>query len=178
MLERPRRCCEGTAMGAIILYFQYSLEIGNQTGRRELTAALVMAKGYKSFSYAVPLKEVVPGTLVALPVAEEEAFTGVLDSGKGQMNAVAEGLKEFSRDDLLKLMAKCERWAEEILNLQNKLLQTELERERMALELEEKKAQAEREKMVQQQAKKIENLRSMVLYSNRDRITIALKRFA
>ncbi|KAM1307784.1 hypothetical protein TB2_009867 [Malus domestica] len=63
MLERPRRCCEGTAMGAIILYFQYSLEIGNQTGRRELTAALVMAKGYKSFSYAVPLKEVVPGTL-------------------------------------------------------------------------------------------------------------------
>ncbi|KAM1110822.1 hypothetical protein EV1_010165 [Malus domestica] len=122
------------------------------------------------------LKSTLSGDEVALPVAEEEAFTGVLDSGKGQMNAVAEGLKEFSRDDLLKLMAKCERWAEEILNLQNKLLQTELERERMALELEEKKAQAEREKMVQQQAKKIENLRSMVLYSNRDRITIALKR--
>ena len=48
-------------------------------------------------------------------------------------------------------------------------LQTELERERIALELEEeKKAQAEWEKMVQQQAKKIENLSSMVLYSNRD----------
>ncbi|KAM1624686.1 hypothetical protein ACFX2K_022843 [Malus domestica] len=30
--------------------------------------------------------------------------------------------------------------------------------------------------MVQQQAKKIENLSSMVLYSNRDRIVIALKR--
>ncbi|RXH88138.1 hypothetical protein DVH24_042209 [Malus domestica] len=39
-----------------------------------------------------------------------------------------------------------------------------------------KKAQAEREKMVQQQAKKIKNLNSMVLYSNRDRIAIALKR--
>lgn len=62
-----------------------------------------------------------------------------------------------------------EHWAEEILNLRNTLLQTELERERIALELEEeKKAQAEREKMVQQQAKKIENLSSMVLYSNRD----------
>ncbi|KAM2989079.1 hypothetical protein FF2_003096 [Malus domestica] len=30
------------------------------------------------------------GDEVALPVAAEEAFTGVLDSGKGQMNAVAE----------------------------------------------------------------------------------------
>ncbi|KAM1749242.1 hypothetical protein ACFX12_010137 [Malus domestica] len=100
MLERPRRCCEGTAMGAIILYFQSGLEIGNQTGRRELTAALVMAKGYESFSYSRTSER------VALPVVAEEAFTGVLDSGKGQMNAVAERLKEFSRDDLLKLMAK------------------------------------------------------------------------
>lgn len=33
---------------------------------------------------------------------------------------------------------------------------------------EEKKAQAEREKRLQEQAKKIENLSSMVLYSNRD----------
>ncbi|TQE00831.1 hypothetical protein C1H46_013626 [Malus baccata] len=48
-------------------------------------------------------------------------------------------------------------------------LQTKLERGRMALELEEeKKAQAEREEMVQQQAKKIENMSLMVLYSNRD----------
>jgi hypothetical protein len=47
--------------------------------------------------------------------------------------------------------------------------QTELERERIALELvEEKKAQAEWEKRVQEQAKKIENLSSMVLYSTRD----------
>ncbi|KAM2342290.1 hypothetical protein ACFX1X_014704 [Malus domestica] len=70
-----------------------------------------------------------------------------------------------------------EHWAEEILNLRNTLLQTELERERIALELEEeKKAQAEREKMVQQQAKKIENLSSMVLYSNRDENRDRLKK--
>lgn len=47
--------------------------------------------------------------------------------------------------------------------------QIELERERMALELEEeKKVQSEWEKRVQEQAKKIENLSSMVLYSKRD----------
>ncbi|KAJ0043556.1 hypothetical protein Pint_18234 [Pistacia integerrima] len=58
---------------------------------------------------------------------------------------------------------------EEILNLRNTLLQSELERERIALELEEeKKVQAEREKVLQEQAKKIKNLSSMVLYSNRD----------
>ncbi|KAH9680263.1 kinesin-like protein KIN-7O [Citrus sinensis] len=58
---------------------------------------------------------------------------------------------------------------EEILRLRNTLLQSELERERIALELEEeKKAQAEREKVLQEQAKKIKNLSSMVLYSNRD----------
>ncbi|XP_028069198.1 kinesin-like protein KIN-7O [Camellia sinensis] len=58
---------------------------------------------------------------------------------------------------------------EEILNLRNTLLQTELERDRIAMALEEeKKAQAEREKRLQEQAKKIENLSSMVLYSNRD----------
>ncbi|KAK7278959.1 hypothetical protein RJT34_24000 [Clitoria ternatea] len=62
-----------------------------------------------------------------------------------------------------------EHWEEEILNLRNTLLQTELERERIALELEEeKKTQAEWEKRVKEQAKKIENLSSMVLYSNRD----------
>lgn len=58
---------------------------------------------------------------------------------------------------------------EEILNLRNTLLQSELERERIALELEEeKRAQAEREKVLQEQAKKIKNLSSMVLHSNRD----------
>ncbi|KAI3692015.1 hypothetical protein L6452_31820 [Arctium lappa] len=60
---------------------------------------------------------------------------------------------------------------EEILNLRNTLLQSELERERIALELEEeKKAQAEREKMLLEQAKKIQNLSSMVLCSNRDEV--------
>ncbi|KAF5747946.1 centromere-associated protein E isoform X1 [Tripterygium wilfordii] len=58
---------------------------------------------------------------------------------------------------------------EEILNLRNTLLQSELERERITLELEEeKRAQAEREKVLQEQAKKIKNLSSMVLYSNMD----------
>ncbi|GFP80821.1 kinesin-related protein 4 [Phtheirospermum japonicum] len=58
---------------------------------------------------------------------------------------------------------------EDILNLRNTLLKSELERERMALELEEeKRAQAEREKRLQQQAKKIENLSSMVFCANRE----------
>lgn len=47
--------------------------------------------------------------------------------------------------------------------------QTELERERIALELEEeKKAQAEKERRLLEQDKKIKNLSSMVLCSNRD----------
>ncbi|XP_042054805.1 kinesin-like protein KIN-7O isoform X2 [Salvia splendens] len=58
---------------------------------------------------------------------------------------------------------------EEILNLRNTLLKSELERERMALELEEeKRAQAEQEKRLQEQAKKIENLSSMVFCANRE----------
>ncbi|QCD99399.1 centromeric protein E [Vigna unguiculata] len=65
----------------------------------------------------------------------------------------------------------------EILSLRNTLLQTELERERIALELEEeKKAQAEWEKRVKEQAKKIENLSSMVLFSNRDESRELIKR--
>lgn len=47
--------------------------------------------------------------------------------------------------------------------------QSELERERIALELEEKKkTQGEWEKRLHDQAKRIENLSSMVLFSNRD----------
>ncbi|KAJ4972044.1 hypothetical protein NE237_005143 [Protea cynaroides] len=58
---------------------------------------------------------------------------------------------------------------DEILNLRNTLLKSELERERIALELQqEKEAQAQREKMLQEQDRKIKNLSSMVLYSNRD----------
>ncbi|OMP05888.1 hypothetical protein COLO4_08473 [Corchorus olitorius] len=66
---------------------------------------------------------------------------------------------------------------EEILNLRNTLLQSELERERITLELEEeKKAQVERERVLQEQAKKIKNLSSMVLYSSRDETRDQLKR--
>ncbi|XP_007028491.2 PREDICTED: kinesin-like protein KIN-7O isoform X3 [Theobroma cacao] len=65
--------------------------------------------------------------------------------------------------------SRSEHLEKEILNLRNTLLQSELERERIALELEEeKKAQVERERVLQEQAKKIKNLSSMVLYSSRD----------
>ncbi|XP_012434886.1 kinesin-like protein KIN-7O [Gossypium raimondii] len=65
--------------------------------------------------------------------------------------------------------SRSEHLEEEILNLRNTLLQSEVERERIALELEEeKKAQVERERVLQEQAKKIKNLSSMVLYSSRD----------
>ncbi|KAI3472268.1 hypothetical protein Pfo_029756 [Paulownia fortunei] len=66
---------------------------------------------------------------------------------------------------------------EEILNLRNTLLTSELERERMALELEEeKRAQAEREKRLQEQAKKIENLSSMVFCANREETSDVYKK--
>ncbi|CAM6061067.1 unnamed protein product [Sphagnum tenellum] len=59
-----------------------------------------------------------------------------------------------------------EHWEEEILHLRNALLKTELDRERMALELqEEKKAQAERERRLREQEQKIENLSTMVINS-------------
>ncbi|RZC83410.1 hypothetical protein C5167_046196 [Papaver somniferum] len=55
-----------------------------------------------------------------------------------------------------------EHFEEEILQLRNTLLTSELERERIALELQEEK------RRLQEQAKKIENLSSMVLNSNTD----------
>ncbi|KMZ65355.1 hypothetical protein ZOSMA_324G00090 [Zostera marina] len=65
-----------------------------------------------------------------------------------------------------------EQWEMEILNLRNTLLQSELEKERIALELEEeKKEKALREKRLQQQEQKIANLSSMVLYSSREEDT-------
>ncbi|OVA18500.1 Kinesin [Macleaya cordata] len=70
-----------------------------------------------------------------------------------------------------------EHFEEEILQLRNTLLKSELERERMALELqEEKKAQALRERTLQEQAKKIENLSSMVLNSNMDEKRLTYKK--
>ncbi|KAM0966960.1 hypothetical protein FF1_022690 [Malus domestica] len=133
MLERPRRSCQGIAMGAIILYFQSGLGIGTKLQPVGIDRRPGHGRGLRVLLLQLHLRKrlhrsTLSGDEEALPVAVEEAFTGVLDSGKGQMNAVAEGLKEFSRDDLLKLMAKGERWAEEILNLQNTLLQTELKK--------------------------------------------------
>ncbi|KAF3341935.1 Kinesin-related protein 4 [Carex littledalei] len=62
-----------------------------------------------------------------------------------------------------------EEWEEQILTLRNTLLQSELEKERISLELEEeKKAKAQREERLLEQARKIENLRSFVLLSDRD----------
>nr|VDD21378.1 unnamed protein product [Brassica rapa] len=65
-------------------------------------------------------------------------------------------------------VALLKRKKKEIEELRSKP-KSELERERIAMELdEEKKAQAQREKVLQEQAKKIENLSSIVLFSNRD----------
>ncbi|XP_021866877.1 kinesin-like protein KIN-7O [Spinacia oleracea] len=60
--------------------------------------------------------------------------------------------------------SQSEHLEDEILNLRNTLLQSELERERIALELEEEKR--ERQRMLEQQAKKIKDLSTMILYSN------------
>jgi len=61
--------------------------------------------------------------------------------------------------------------------LRNTLLQSELEKERIALELEEeKKAKEQRDKRLIEQAKKIENLSSMVLNSERDDRSIAFSK--
>ncbi|XP_078150453.1 P-loop containing nucleoside triphosphate hydrolases superfamily protein isoform X2 [Carex rostrata] len=65
-----------------------------------------------------------------------------------------------------------EEWEEQILTLRNTLLQSELEKERISLELEEeKKAKAQREERLLEQARKIENLSSLVLLSDRDEKT-------
>ncbi|XP_038975024.1 kinesin-like protein KIN-7I [Phoenix dactylifera] len=67
------------------------------------------------------------------------------------------------------LSSHSEHLEEEILNLRNTLLQSELEKERIALELEEeKKAKDDRERRLLEQAKKIANLSSLVLCSERD----------
>ncbi|XP_039795244.1 kinesin-like protein KIN-7I isoform X6 [Panicum virgatum] len=73
--------------------------------------------------------------------------------------------------------SQSDHWGEEILNLRNTLLQSELEKERIALELEEeKKAKEQRDKRLIEQAKKIENLSSMVLNSERDDRSIAFSK--
>ncbi|CAN6166983.1 unnamed protein product [Urochloa humidicola] len=83
-------------------------------------------------------------------------------------------LLKRQRKEIEELRAKLrnsqsDHWGEEILNLRNTLLQSELEKERIALELEEeKKAKEQRDRRLIEQAKKIENLSSMVLNSERD----------
>uniref|UniRef100_A0ACD5XRW6 Uncharacterized protein n=1 Tax=Avena sativa TaxID=4498 RepID=A0ACD5XRW6_AVESA len=73
--------------------------------------------------------------------------------------------------------SRSEHWDEDVLSLRNTLLQSELEKERIALELEEeRKAKEQREKRLLQQAKKIENLSSLVLNSDRDdRVVVSNK---
>ncbi|KAG0482418.1 hypothetical protein HPP92_010502 [Vanilla planifolia] len=67
------------------------------------------------------------------------------------------------------LSSHSEHLEEEILVLRNNLLQSELEKERIALELEEeKKAKACREIRLLEQERKIENLSSLILSSERD----------
>ncbi|CAN6217692.1 unnamed protein product [Urochloa humidicola] len=83
-------------------------------------------------------------------------------------------LLKRQRKEIEELRAKLrnsqsDHWGEEILNLRNTLLQSELEKERIALELEEeKKAKEQRDRRLIEQAKKIENLSSLVLNSERD----------
>ncbi|PAN12480.1 hypothetical protein PAHAL_2G267900 [Panicum hallii] len=91
-------------------------------------------------------------------------------------------LLKRQRKEIEELRAKLrnsqsDHWGEEILNLRNTLLQSELEKERIALELEEeKKAKEQRDKRLIEQAKKIENLSSLVLNSERDDRSIAFSK--
>ncbi|XP_062200040.1 kinesin-like protein KIN-7I isoform X5 [Phragmites australis] len=91
-------------------------------------------------------------------------------------------LLKRQRNEIEELRAKLrnsrsEHWEEEILNLRNTLLQSELEKERIALELEEeKKAKEQRDRRLIEQAKKIENLSSLVLNSERDDRSTAISK--
>ncbi|XP_062102577.1 DNA-(apurinic or apyrimidinic site) endonuclease 2 isoform X2 [Humulus lupulus] len=91
--------------------------------RQELTADLVMAEGYESFFSCTRTSErgrtgysgvatfcrvnsAFSSTEVALPLAAEEGFTGVLGGsrlGRGETHVVAAGLEEFEKDELLKV---------------------------------------------------------------------------
>ncbi|XP_061999374.1 DNA-(apurinic or apyrimidinic site) endonuclease 2 [Rosa rugosa] len=84
--------------------------------RQELTADLVMAEGYESFFSCTRtsergragysgvatfcrVKSAFNSDEVALPVAAEEGFSGLL----GELDTVAEGLEEFSKEELLQV---------------------------------------------------------------------------
>ncbi|KAJ9172672.1 hypothetical protein P3X46_015886 [Hevea brasiliensis] len=91
--------------------------------RQELTSDLAMADGYESFFSCTRtndkgrtgysgvatfcrVKSAFSSNEVALPVAAEEGFTGLMDmsrNGKDEMPAVAQDLEEFDKDELLKV---------------------------------------------------------------------------
>ncbi|KAJ8771014.1 hypothetical protein K2173_023339 [Erythroxylum novogranatense] len=91
--------------------------------RQELTADLVVADGYESFFSCTRtsdrgrtgysgvatfcrVKSAYSSNEVALPVAAEEGFTGLVNHCKGEKDIVAgivNGLEEFERDELLKI---------------------------------------------------------------------------
>ncbi|KAK6924489.1 Endonuclease/exonuclease/phosphatase [Dillenia turbinata] len=90
--------------------------------RQELTADLVMAEGYESFvscnrnsqrgrGYSgvatfCRVKSAFSSREVALPMAAEEGVTGLLENSstrKDEVPSIAEGLEEYSREDLLKI---------------------------------------------------------------------------
>ncbi|KAL5557557.1 hypothetical protein UlMin_039793 [Ulmus minor] len=91
--------------------------------RQELTADLVMAEGYESFFSCTRtsergrvgysgvatfcrVKSAFSSVEVALPVAAEEGFSGVLEKsqlGRGDVGVIAHGLEEFGRDELIKV---------------------------------------------------------------------------
>lgn len=94
--------------------------------RQELTADLIMAEGYESFFSCTRtcgkgrtgysgvatfcrIKAAFSSTEVALPIAAEEGFTGLLENSRGSESrscktfADMDCLKEFQRDELLKI---------------------------------------------------------------------------
>ncbi|KMT09608.1 hypothetical protein BVRB_6g130610 isoform B [Beta vulgaris subsp. vulgaris] len=94
--------------------------------RQELTADLIMAEGYESFFSCTRtsgkgrtgysgvatfcrVKSAFSSTEVALPVAAEEGFTGLLESpcgiesGSGKLFSDMDCLEEFERDELMKI---------------------------------------------------------------------------
>ncbi|XP_048335908.1 DNA-(apurinic or apyrimidinic site) endonuclease 2 isoform X3 [Ziziphus jujuba] len=91
--------------------------------RQELTADLVMAEGYESFFSCTRtcekgrsgysgvatfcrVKSAFSSTEVALPVAAEQGFTGLIgnsEPGREKTPEIAPGLEEFARDELLKV---------------------------------------------------------------------------
>ncbi|KAJ4844574.1 hypothetical protein Tsubulata_023592 [Turnera subulata] len=88
--------------------------------RQELTADIVMADGYESFFSCTRtinkgrtgysgvatfcrVKSAFSSNEVALPVAAEEGFTGLVDGSRAGKSELVEGLEEFEKDELHKI---------------------------------------------------------------------------